>query len=52
MLITSLKSTCEQIDQEDYKENKKESVAYNLYAFWHSLICKGQFLLVTKSAVK
>ena len=43
MLINLIKSLCEQIDQEEYKENEKQSLIHILCAFQHSVNCKGKF---------
>ena len=51
-LIHLIKSTCEQIDQEGYKEYEKESVIYILYVSRYSENFKGEIMLVTKSYVK
>ena len=51
MLIHLIKSTCEQIDQEEYKEHEKESVIYILYLSRYGVNCKGDLMLVTKSYV-
>ena len=51
MLITLAISTCEQIYQEEYKENEKESVVYSP-CFLTQCKLRKKFLLVAKVAVK
>ena len=40
MLIHLIKSTCDQIDREEYKEHEKESVIYILYVSQYGMNCK------------